>query len=140
MKKYFFFLCVVFLLITANTVSGKVREPVVMKPIVYQGIRYVTDYINVDYGPKISGGYVEAWDVKTNKQLWRTRVYKTKKYFPNLESDVQEIFITAFELKNRKLIVKTNKNVYQINGHIIKQMGEFSYRVDLITGKAHRVK
>jgi hypothetical protein len=48
---------------------------------------------------------VEARNRKTGKLLWQVEVYQIK-YDPNLEGDVQDIYISSLAIERDKLIVK----------------------------------
>ena len=58
----------------------------------------------------LKGGIVEAYETKTSKLLWRIEVYKIK-YDPNLERDVQDVFITSvkFSEDGKSLIIVDEK-------------------------------
>jgi hypothetical protein len=65
-------------------------------------------------------GSVEARDEKTDQLLWTTKVYSVA-YDSNLETDVQDVFITKLEVANGKLFVTNESNQ--------------KYQVDLKTGE-----
>ena len=52
--------------------------------------------------------YVEAWDVTTNKLLWKVKVYEIV-YDQMLETDVQDIYIESRKLEGKKLTVTTER-------------------------------
>jgi hypothetical protein len=49
-------------------------------------------------------GYIEAWNVKTNKRLWELTVF-TNRIDPNLEEDVQWVLIKTLNLQDGRLVV-----------------------------------
>ena len=51
-------------LLVTQLASAKRTAPVNVAPVVYEGIRYVAPN---DDGRR---GYIEAWNVETNKKLW----------------------------------------------------------------------
>ena len=58
-----------------------------------------------------NGGYVEAHHPKTKKLLWRIKIFKTN-YNPDLEKDIQDVFINSMSLdkKNNSLIISDEKS------------------------------
>ena len=84
--------------------KAKRSAPKEVKPVVYKGIRYAAPHWIIAKGEKIAGGYIEAFDAKTNKKLWRIKVYETK-YDPQLEKDIQGVFITSLAIKKNMLVV-----------------------------------
>lgn len=83
-------------------------------PVVHDDVKYSA--------PNNDGrrGIVEARDARTNKMMWRAVVY-TVKIDPDLEQDVQWVFITKLEVDGGSLRV-TNEDGEQ-------------YLLDLKTGK-----
>lgn len=72
-------------------------------------------------------GYVQAWDVKTNKKIWEKRIYEVT-YDPNMESDVQDVYITSLNIEDDKLVVKNERfDRYEvsIDGNYINHLGKF---------------
>lgn len=57
-----------------------------------------------------NGGFIEAHDPRNQERLWRIQVYKTP-YIPNLEQDVQDVFIKSlsYDKVHRLLIVSDEK-------------------------------
>ena len=106
--------------ISPNEQRAKRSAPAEVKPVVYQGIRYTAPHWVNANGQRIAGGYVEAFDVKTNKKRWRLRVYEIR-YDPQLEKDVQDVFITSLAIEKEMLVV-------------VNQRGE-RYDVDLKSRK-----
>ena len=94
-------------LILAATVAGeawaKRAAPQPVTPVVHNGVKYVA--------PNETGreGKVEARDEKTDKKLWDVVIYKVK-IDPNLETDVQWVFITKLDLRGEILLVTNEKN------------------------------
>jgi acyl-CoA hydrolase len=76
-------------------------EPVT--PVVHNGVKYVA--------PNQNGreGRVEARDAKSDKLLWGVTVY-TVPIDPNLEEDVQWVFIAGLALRDGALLVTNEKN------------------------------
>src|SRR4030095_1527976 len=53
-------------------------------------------------------GYIEAWNVGTNKKLWELTIF-TNPIDPNLEEDVQWVFIKALDVQDGRLIVTSER-------------------------------
>ena len=89
--------------------SAKRTAPVNVDPVIYEGVRYVAPN---DDGRR---GYVEAWNVGTNKKLWELTIF-TNRIDPNLEEDVQWIFITTLNIQGGRLIVTSERGkTYQVD-------------------------
>lgn len=85
--------------------QAKRQAPSEIKPLIRQGIEYSVPHFSVfAEGMKHNGGYVEAKNLKTKKRVWMKEIYPVV-YDKNLESDVQDIFITSMQLKGRNLII-----------------------------------
>ncbi len=62
---------------------------------------------------KQRGGYIEAWEA--DKKLWELQVYNVD-FDPNLDSNIQEVYITSLKIENGKLIVTNElEEVYEID-------------------------
>jgi hypothetical protein len=89
--------------------SAKRLAPVKVEPVVYEGIRYVAPN---DDGRR---GYIEARDVGTSKRLWKLTIF-TNRIDPNLEEDVQWVFIAALNIKGSRLIATSEHGeIYQVD-------------------------
>ena len=96
-------------LLMAQLGSAKRLTPAKVDPVVYEGIRYVAPN---DDGRR---GYVEAWDVGTNKKVWELTIF-TNRIDSNLEEDVQWVFITALHIQDGRLMVTTERGgTYQVD-------------------------
>jgi hypothetical protein len=88
---------------------GKRTAPATVAPVIHEGIRYVA--------PNNDGrrGYIEAWDVQTNKKLWELTVF-TNPIDPKFEEDVQWVFIESLSIRDDALIVTSERsNTYGID-------------------------
>lgn len=94
-------LVVAMLVLLAPAAFAKRVEPVEVKPVVHDGIEY--------RAPHEKMGVVEAWDKATGKMVWEKTVY-TVEIDPNLEKDVQDVFITKLKIDNGRLIVTNEHN------------------------------
>jgi hypothetical protein len=89
--------------------SAKRTAPAKVEPVIHDGVRYVAPN---DDGRR---AYIEAWDVQTNKKLWAFTVF-TNPIDPNLEEDVQWVFIEKLSVRDDTLIVKSERdNTYQVD-------------------------
>ena len=89
--------------------AAKRTAPAQVEPVVYDGIRYVAPN---DDGRR---AHIEAWDVQSNKKLWDLTVF-TNRIDPQLEEDVQWVFINELSLHDGILIVISERgNTYEID-------------------------
>ncbi len=96
-------------LLLPQLAPAKRRPPVKLDPVIYEGIRYVAPN---DDGRR---GYVEAWNVGTNKKLWELTLF-TNRIDPNLEEDVQWVFIKALNIQDGRLMVTSESGkTYQVD-------------------------
>lgn len=65
--------------------------------IVHQGVRYEAVHFGSDRGNRI-----QAIDIKTDEKLWDLVIYEVK-LDPNLERDVQDVFINSMKIEGDKL-------------------------------------
>jgi hypothetical protein len=89
---------------------AKRGEPKPVKPLVSNGVRYIAPSVMPNYqsiygNPTCDIGCVEARNNKNGKLLWKVEVYQIK-YDPKMETDVQDVFISALSIDRGKLIVK----------------------------------
>jgi hypothetical protein len=96
-------------LLQAQLAFAKRMPPVKVDPVVYEGVRYVAPN---DDGRR---GYIEAWNVGTNKKAWELTLF-TNRIDPNLEEDVQWVFIKALSIQDGRLIVTSERRkTYQVD-------------------------
>jgi hypothetical protein len=89
--------------------SAKRIAPASAEPVVYEGIRYIAPN---DDGHR---GYIEAWNVKTNKKLWELTVF-TNRIDSKLEADVQWVFINKLTIRDEMLMVTSERGAtYQVD-------------------------
>jgi hypothetical protein len=111
------------LLALSLSLEAKQLAPKPVKPIVNNGIKISIVKWKHQNG-KQNGGFLKAVSIKTKEIVWETLVYKTK-YIKNLETDVQDVFITSLSLSSdkTKLIVRNenNKTYYMdiANGKVV---------------------
>jgi hypothetical protein len=99
--------CIALAVLSVSTAPAKRSAPDEVTPIKSGDIEY--------RAPHGQMGCVEAWNVKQNDLIWRRQIYVVK-YAIGLERDVQDVFITTIELKDKTLIVKNErKSEYELN-------------------------
>jgi hypothetical protein len=77
--------------------------------VVSEGVRYEAPHFNNPCGQ--NGGCVAAYDNASGALLWSEKVYCTQ-YDPQLETDIQDVFITSLSLDNGKLNVTNEKGLH----------------------------
>ena len=105
-------------LLLPQKAPAKRLPPATVDPVINEGIRYVV--------PNEDGrrGYIEAWNVGTNKKLWELTIF-TNPIDPNLEEDVQWVFIKALDVQDGGLIVTSERGKtyhVEINTKAITQL------------------
>ena len=86
--------------------KAKRSAPQPVPPVVHKGVKYTAPHF-VDGEP--AAGVVEARDAETGKTVWRLKVYEIKPD-PNLERDVQDVFITSLTIDGNKLLVVNERH------------------------------
>jgi len=96
-------------LLLPQLTSAKRLPPAKVDPVIYEGVRYVA--------PNDDGlrGYIEAWNVGTNKKLWELTLF-TNPIDPNIEEDVQWVFIKMLNIEDGRLMVTSEGGkTYQVD-------------------------
>ncbi len=78
-----------------------------VEPVIFDGVKYVAVHWGQARGLDQNGGYVEAFDLKTNKSLWLLRIYKIT--YDVREKDIQDVFITKMSMEHGALKVANEK-------------------------------
>jgi len=86
--------------------KAKRSAPKPVPPVVHKGVKYTAPHF-VD--GEAAGGVVEALDAKTGKIVWRLKVYEMNPA-PNLERDVQDVFITSLAIDGNNLLVTNERH------------------------------
>ena len=92
--------CLAALALAVAPALAKRAAPAPVAPVVVGEVEY-----SVPLGEM---GFVVATDVKTRKELWRVRVYEVR-IDPNLEEDVQHVFIKSLTHERGMLIVTNER-------------------------------
>lgn len=80
-----------------------------VEPVIYKGIKFIAP------NTPQKMGYIEAYDIKTNKKVWKKKVYRVF-INPLMETDVQWIFISSLSIKDGKLVVINERDKkYKVN-------------------------
>ena len=95
-------LCLALTVFAGSQAWAKRAGPKPVTPVVHDGVKYLA--------PNDNGceGRVEARKADTDEKLWDAVIY-TVKIDPNLEQDVQWVFITALKIDGDKLHVTNEK-------------------------------
>ena len=103
--------------LAASPVLEKRSAPRVAKQLMAGDIRFQTvhDRYTANQRPAGIRAYVEAWDVKADKSLWKVKVYEIV-YDQHLETDVQDVYIESLALDGKWLVATTERRrVYRID-------------------------
>jgi hypothetical protein len=102
-------ICVAVALLPPGLILAKRVAPARVEPVIYQGVRYIAPN---DDGRR---GYIEAWDVQTNKKRWDLTIF-TNRIDPTLEEDVQWVFIKALNIRDGALVVTSERDkIYRVD-------------------------
>lgn len=119
MKKFFKLICVSLALLLCFTVTTSYakRAPAPEVPFVFNhGVKYFADYSN--------GGVIKAYSAKTKQLLWTVKIFNIS-YDPQLERDIQDVYITEMKVKRGYLLIKDEKHrEYSLNlkTHQVKRL------------------
>ncbi|MFT5522545.1 MAG: hypothetical protein ACI9HK_000489 [Pirellulaceae bacterium] len=108
-----------------TSVYAKRSAPKDVASVSHAGVRYQVVHYKADNGQQ-NGGYVEAISGQDGKKLWSTLIYLIE-YDLDLETDVQDCFITSLQLDEGKSQLQVKNEV------------EGLYYVDLKTRKVMHV-
>jgi len=109
---------------------AKRAAPKEIPPIAFEGVNYSAPPWGYFKKRKQNGGYIEATSPEAGKLLWELRVYEVK-YDTNLESDVQDVFITSLKIVDRNLEVLNeagDKFVVDLSKHKVIKGANHVYR------------
>lgn len=81
----------------ACTSQAKRSGPTNVSPLIAGDYVYTVPHWSTNNGTNQNGGCVRVLDAKTGVESWDVQVYKTK-YDNNLESDVQDVFISEIKI------------------------------------------
>src|SRR5579863_7765757 len=103
------FFLVTYLLFSFSAYAKR-RAPAPVKSVRNAGLRYEVPHWSIDF-PKMkhNGGYIRVVNEKNNLGVCLKEIYEVT-YDKNLESDVQDNFITKLSVKGNDLIIETEKS------------------------------
>jgi hypothetical protein len=103
----------VFSLILATLLAEAKRgAPAEVLPATVGNIEYSAPHRN---GTHKQMGLIEARDPKSGKLIWSRQIYAVK-YDPDLEGDVQDVFIKSITVQGNNLVITNERNSkYQLN-------------------------
>ncbi len=104
MQKWFVFTIAAALALTHSSAFAKRSGPKEVAPVAAKGVIYKVPHFGFFHGKSQNGGFVQAWDAKTEKVLWDRMVYRII-YDPRMEKDVQDVFITKILIVGNNLLV-----------------------------------
>lgn len=87
---------------------AKRAAPAEVAPVVHDGVRYEAPHWANASPCRQNGGCVVATDATTGEARWHTVVYSVVPT-PGLETDVQDVFITALTVSDGKLQVEDER-------------------------------
>ena len=86
--------------------------PAEVLPVTVGNIEYSAPHRN---GTHRKMGLLEARDLKSGKLIWSRQIYAVK-YDPDLEGDVQDVFIKSITAEGNHLIITNERNSkYQLD-------------------------
>lgn len=87
--------------------------PPEVPPVVIDSVSYAVLHFGLAEGLEQNGGYVVANEAKSGKRLWLVKVYENK-IDPNLERDVQEVFIRTLKKQGKLLEITDEKGRHYV--------------------------
>jgi hypothetical protein len=97
-------ICIAGILTFGTSALADRDPPAEVAPVEFDGVLYTVEHWGVEAGYEQNGGIVEAYDMTFGEFLWSVLIYKIE-YDPNLESDVQDVFITELTIEDGDLVV-----------------------------------
>ena len=92
--------------------EAKRAVPSKVLPLTVGNIEYSAPHRN---GSNKQMGFIEARDLKSGELLWIRQIYVVK-YDPDLEGDVQDVYIKNIKIKGDSLMITNErKSEYQLN-------------------------
>ena len=100
------------LLLATLLAEAKRGAPAEVLPVTVGNIEYSAPHRN---GTHRKMGLLEARDLKSGKLIWSRQIYAVK-YDPDLEGDVQDVFIKSLTAEGNHLIITNERNSkYQLD-------------------------
>ena len=106
------FYLISFLLLATLLTEAKRGAPAEALPVTVGNIEYSAPHRK---GTHRKMGLLEARDLKSGKLIWSRQIYAVK-YDPDLEGDVQDVFIKSITAEGNHLIITNERNSkYQLD-------------------------
>lgn len=83
--------------------NSKRIAPKLVKPVIHNGLKYEVPHWSSG-NMKHNGGYIRVINAKDNIPICTKEVYENN-YNPELESDVQDRFITSIKVVGKNLVI-----------------------------------
>ena len=100
------------LLLATLLAEAKRRAPAEVLPVTVGNIEYSAPHRK---GTHKQMGFIEARELKGGKLIWSRQIYAVK-YDPDLEGDVQDVFIKSITVQGNHLIITNERNSkYQLD-------------------------
>ena len=100
------------LLLATLLAEARRGAPAEVLPVTVGNIEYSAPHRN---GMQKQMGFIEARDLKSGKLIWSRQIYAVK-YDPDLEGDVQDVFIKSITAEGNHLIINNERNSkYQLD-------------------------
>jgi hypothetical protein len=100
------------LLLVTLLAEAKRGVPTEVLPVTVGNIEYSAPHRN---GTHKQMGFIEARVPQSGELIWSRQIYAVK-YDPDLEGDVQDVFIKSITVERNNLIITNEKNSnYQLN-------------------------
>ena len=97
--------------------EAKRGAPTEVLPVTVGNIEYLAPHRN---GTHKQMGFIEARELKSGGLIWSRQIY-TVKYDPDLEGDVQDVFIKSITVEGNTLIITNERNSkYQLDLHSLE--------------------
>jgi hypothetical protein len=111
------FSLIFFLLLATLLAEAKRGAPAEVLPVTVGNIEYSAPHRN---GTHKQMGFIEARVPKSGELIWSRQIYVVK-YDPDLEGDVQDVFIKRITVEGNNLIIINEKSSkYQLNLHSLE--------------------
>ena len=100
------------LLVATLLAEAKRGAPAEVLPVKVGNIEYLAPHRNRTHKQM---GFIEARDSRSGKLIWSRQIYAVK-YDPDLEGDVQDVFIKRITVEGSNLIITNERNSkYQLD-------------------------
>ncbi|MEN9865504.1 MAG: hypothetical protein RL748_1094 [Pseudomonadota bacterium] len=96
--------------------------PADIAPVSIGAVQYSVIHFGRAEGLDQNGGYIAAHNKKSGEKLWTLKVYETK-IDPELERDVQDVFITSMKKQGKHLLIideKGNHYLVDVKARTVK--------------------